>query len=243
MFSDDNAFEDNVFENGAAGSALMYSKRITFRRNQFLRNRGFASVGLLFKTCDEVVAEGNLLADNARGVFFEDSYRNVFRGNVVASSDTAIVLYAGSGGNRITGNSFVGNLTPLTLVGRRTDTVFDGNYWSENREPDLDGDGRTDRPYRLGNVFDHFRGNLLAADLFAQSFAAGAIGVAEETFPVLRQQMAMDNSPLARPPHLPDVPRARPEARTAHGPAVAASTVTFLLGTALLVLGRRLPAA
>lgn len=243
MFSDDNVFTDNVFENGAAGAALMYSKRITFRRNQFLRNRGFASVGLLFKTCDDVVAEGNLLADNARGLFFEDSYRNVFRGNVVASSDTAIVLYAGSGGNRITGNSFVGNLTPLTLVGRKTDTVFDGNYWSENREPDLDGDGRTDRPYRLGNVFDHFRGNLLAADLFAQSFAAGAIGVAEETFPVLRQQMAMDDSPLARPPHLPDVPRANRSARAAHLPAVAASSVTFLLGTALLVLGRRLPAA
>lgn len=243
MFSDDNVFEDNVFENGAAGSALMYSKRITFRRNQFLRNRGFASVGLLFKTCDDVVAEGNLLADNARGVFFEDSYRNVFRGNVVASSDTAIVLFAGCGKNRITGNIFVGNLTPLTLVGKTTDTVFDGNYWSENREPDLDGDGRSDRPYRLGNVFDHFRGNLLAADLFAQSFAAGAIGVAEETFPVLRQQMAMDSSPLARPPALPDVPRAKPAARTAHVPAVAASSLTFLLGTALLVLGRRLPAA
>lgn len=243
MFSDDNVFTDNVFENGAAGAALMYSKRITFRRNQFLRNRGFASVGLLFKTCDDVVAEGNLLADNARGLFFEDSYRNVVRGNVIASSDTAIVLYAGSGGNRITGNSFVGNLTPLTLVGRTTDTVFDGNYWSENREPDLDGDGRTDRPYRLGNVFDHFRGNLLAADLFAQSFAAGAIGVAEETFPVLRLQTSLDNSPLARPPHLPDVPRVRPAARGAHLPAVAASSVTFLLGTALLVLGRRLPAA
>ncbi len=243
MFSDDNVFEDNVFENGAAGSALMYSKRITFRRNQFLRNRGFASVGLLFKTCDEVVAEGNLLADNARGVFFEDSYRNVFRGNIVAASDTAIVLYAGCGGNRITGNSFVGNLTPLTLVGKITDTVFDGNYWSENREPDLDGDGRSDRPYRLGNVFDHFRGNLLAADLFAQSFAASAIGVAEESFPVLRQPTAMDNSPLARPPSLPDVPRPKPVARAAHVPAVAASSFAFLFGTALLVLGRRLPAS
>ncbi len=243
MFSDDNVFEDNVFENGAAGSALMYSRRITFRRNQFLHNRGFASVGLLFKTCDDVVAEGNLLADNARGVFFEDSYRNVFRANIVASSDTAIVLFAGCGKNRITGNSFVGNLTPLTLVGRQTDTVFDGNYWSENREPDLDGDGRSDRPYRLGNVFDHFRGNLLAADLFAQSFAAGAIGVAEESFPVLRQEMSMDNAPLARPPDLPDVPRPKPVARSAHLPAVAASFATFLIGSALLVLGRRLPAA
>ena len=55
--------------------------------------------------------------------------------------------------------------------------------------------------------------------------------------------MSMDNAPLARPPDLPDVPRAKPPARTAHLPAVAASSVTFLLGTALLVLGRRLPAA
>src|SRR5262249_12769150 len=36
MFSDDNVFEDNRFENGAAGTALMYSRRITFRRNAFL---------------------------------------------------------------------------------------------------------------------------------------------------------------------------------------------------------------
>src|SRR5262249_25587616 len=27
MFSDDNVFEDNLFENGAAGTALMYSRR------------------------------------------------------------------------------------------------------------------------------------------------------------------------------------------------------------------------
>ena len=76
MFSDDNVFEDNMFENGAAGAALMYSKRIDFRRNRFLRNRGFASVGLLLKACDDVVAEDNLIADNARGIFLEGSYRN-----------------------------------------------------------------------------------------------------------------------------------------------------------------------
>ena len=59
------------FETGAAGAALMYSKRLTFRRNRFVRNRGFASVGLLLKACDDVVAEDNLIADNARGIFLE----------------------------------------------------------------------------------------------------------------------------------------------------------------------------
>ncbi|HVQ31486.1 MAG TPA: nitrous oxide reductase family maturation protein NosD, partial [Vicinamibacteria bacterium] len=118
MFSDDNVFEDNLFENGAAGAALMYSRRIVFRRNLFLRNRGFASVGLLFKACDDVLAEDNLVADNARGIFLEGSYRNVFRRNVVAASDVAIVLYDSCAGNRFEGNSFVANLSPLQLVGR-----------------------------------------------------------------------------------------------------------------------------
>ena len=131
MFSDDNLFEDNVFERSAAGAALMYSTRLTFRRNSFLHNRGFASVGLLLQTCSRVVAEDNLIADNARGVFVEGSIENVFRRNRIALADVALVIYGSSRANRFEGNAFVGNLSPLQLVGRRTDTVFDGNYWSD----------------------------------------------------------------------------------------------------------------
>ncbi|HEX4954693.1 MAG TPA: nitrous oxide reductase family maturation protein NosD [Thermoanaerobaculia bacterium] len=238
MFSDDNLFEDNRFENGAAGTALMYSKRIVFRRNQLVRNRGFASVGLLLKACDEVVAEDNLIADNARGLFLEGSYRNVFRGNVVASSDTAIVLYDSCGENRFEGNTFVANLSPLTLVGRRTDTVFAGNYWSDHLEPDLDGDGISDRPYRLSNVFDHFRGNLTAADLMAQGPGARALAAAEQVFPVLDPIPVEDRTPLARPP----ASRA-PRAAAAEGRAdlggLAGSLALLGGGLMLFVRGRR----
>jgi len=200
MFSDDNVFEDNLFANGAAGAALMYSKRITFRGNRFVRNRGFASVGLLLKACDDVIAEDNLVADNARGIFLEGSYRNHFRRNIIAESDTAIVLYDSAAQNVFAGNSFVANLTPLSLVGRRTDTIFEGNYWSDHGEPDLDGDGYADRPYRLSSVFDHLRSNLNAADLFTQGIAARALGAAERTFPVLEPIPVEDARPLVRPP-------------------------------------------
>ena len=61
------------------------------------------------------------------------------------------------------------------------------NYYSENREPDLDSDGLSDRPYRLWSVFDHLRGNLTAADLLAQGLGARALSVAEEAFPVIRR--------------------------------------------------------
>jgi nitrous oxidase accessory protein len=229
MFSDDNVFEDNTFANGAAGTAIMYSKRIVFRRNRFVRNRGFASVGLLFQTCDDVLAEDNLVADNARGVFLEGSHRVTLKNNVIAGSDVAVVLYDPDGGHRFEGNSFVGNRSPLELVARRTDTSFRGNYWSSNEEPDLDGDGASDRPYVLGSVFDHFRGNLTAADLLADSFAATAIGAAERAFPVLRAVPVEDARPLARPPALPRVPSA---ASRTGGASPLGLTASFLLAAA-----------
>ena len=239
MFSDDNVFEDNTFENGAAGTAIMYSKRIVFRRNRFLRNRGFASVGLLFQTCDDVLAEDNLVADNARGVFIEGSHRITVRGNAIVGSDVAVVLYDPSGGHRFEGNSFVGNRSPLDLVARHTDTVFRGNYWSGKDEPDLDGDGRSDRPYVLSSVFDHFRGNLTAADLLSDSFAAAAIGAAERAFPVLRTVPVEDAAPLARPPLLSRVPAADPRGGTASPWGLAASLAVGLSGAALMRMGSR----
>jgi nitrous oxidase accessory protein len=238
MFSDDNVFEDNTFENGAAGTAIMYSERIVFRRNRFLRNRGFASVGLLFQTCEDVLAEDNLIADNARGVFIEGSHRITLRRNVIAGSDVAVVLYDPAGGHRFEGNSFVGNRSPLELVARHTDTVFAGNYWSTSVEPDLDGDGRADRPYRVTSVFDHFRGNLTAADLLSDSFAAAAIGAAESAFPVLRLVPVEDAAPLARPPQLPDVPVATARGTGPNPLGIAVSVLLAGLGAAVLGRGR-----
>ncbi len=239
MFSDDNVFEGNTFERSDAGAVLMYSRRIAFRRNRFLHNRGFASVGLLFKACDDTVAEENLVADNARGIFLEGSYRNAFRRNVVAESDAAIVLYDSCGGTVFEGNAFVGNLTPLDLVGKRTDARFDGNYWSGNDEPDLDGDSRSDRPYVLGSLFDHLRGNLSAADLLSQSVAARALGAAERSFPVLARVRAEDRAPLARAPDLPGVPRADAPPGGAHAAGIAGSLAAVLLAFAILAAGRR----
>jgi nitrous oxidase accessory protein len=239
MFSDDNVFEDNSFETGAAGTALMYSKRLVFRRNRFVRNRGFASVGLLLKSCDDVIAEDNLIADNARGVFLEGSYRNQFRRNVIAMSDTALVIYDSSGENVFESNSFVGNLTPLSLSGRRTDTRFARNYWSEHLEPDLDGDGLADRPFRLSNVFDHVRGNLTAADLFAHGVAVAALGAAERTFPVLDPVPVVDEEPLAHPPDLPLVPSQIVAFGPRSGSAWLPPWLLLGAGTAGLAFGRR----
>lgn len=236
MFSDDNLFEDNVFERGAAGAAIMYSERIIFRRNQFLHNRGFASVGLLLQQCDDVLAEDNLIVDNARGVFLEGTHRNVLRRNIVALSDIAIVAFDSAKESRFEENAFVGNMTPLSLVGRRTDTQFVSNYWSTNSQPDLDGDGHSDLPYRLVSVFDHMRGNLTAADLYVDGFAGSALALAEIAFPVLEPARVAEERPLARPPALPAVPR--PDARGSTRDPLMTLTALVTLGAGLTVLVR-----
>jgi nitrous oxidase accessory protein len=239
MYSDDNTFEDNLFERSAAGAALMYSERITFRRNRFLHNRGFASVGLLMQGCADVVAEDNLIFDNARGIFLEATSRDVFRRNIVAKSDVAVVLYDSVERNRFEGNAFIGNLSPLLLVGRRTDTVFDGNYWSEHREPDLDGDGVRDRAFRLSNVFDHLRGNLTAADLMAGGAGAAVLAAAEDVFPVLEPVSVTDGRPLVGMPVLRDVPAPPPASRSRAARGIAAALICFSSGAALFWAGRR----
>ena len=238
MFSDDNVFEDNVFENGAAGSAIMYSERIVFRRNQFVHNRGFASVGLLLQQCDDVLAESNLIADNARGIFLEGTQRVTFRGNIVAKSDAAIVAFDSSSATRFEGNSFVGNMTPLLLVGKRLDAAFVANYWSGHAGPDLDGDGRTERPYRLTSVFDHLRGNLTAADLYVDGFAGTALSLAETAFPVLDPVKVVEAAPLASPPSLPDVPRGRPGGSQRNYGGLGASACVLVLGLWVLRASR-----
>lgn len=229
MFSDDNRFEDNVFERGAAGAALMYSRRLEFRRNRFVHNRGFASVGLLLQVCDDVVAEDNLIADNARGVFMDGTRRTVFRRNLIAASDTGLVLYDSVRDSRFEGNAFIGNFSPLQLVGRRTDSILDGNYWSDSRGTDLDGDGVQDRPYRVSNVFDHLRGNLTAADLFAQGLGAAVLARAEDAFPVLDPVPVVDAHPLARPPVLSNVPRPPSRETSGKGAAVASGVVAAMV--------------
>ena len=153
-------------------------------------------------------------------------------------SDMALVIYDSSGGNLFEGNVFIGNLTPLSLSGKRTDTRFDGNYWSDHGDPDLDDDGISDRPYRLSNVFDHVRGNLTAADLFSRSIAAVALGAAEQSFPVLDPIPVVDAHPLARPPVLAAVPA------EAAGPARSVADMVppfalLLFGGGLLATGGR----
>ena len=202
MFSDKNIFEDNYFANNVAGAAIMYSNNIEFRRNAFVHNRGFSSFGILFQECNELIAENNFIIDNATGIFMEALRKTRFSGNVIAQNDVALQMFSNADENVFTQNNFVGNVTTLQLVGKRTTTKWSedghGNFWSGYDGYDLNEDGRGDVPQRVQDVFEYIQGNYPRLQIYLNSPAAKALAVAERTFPVLRGSQEVDSAPLMR---------------------------------------------
>jgi nitrous oxidase accessory protein len=230
MYSNDNIFEDNIFENNIAGAAIMYSRRIQFRRNAFLHNRGFSSFGILFQDSQDCIAEQNLIADNVIGIFMESLRHSRFERNLITANDTAIEAFASAEQNDFSRNNFVSNLSPIRVIGRSSNTNWErngiGNYWSEYRGYDLDGDGVGDVPFRVQNLFEHLESNRPRMRIYFFSPAAQALAAAEEGFPILALSREFDPHPLMHPVDIgikiPETQTARLSARLSLSMAPAA---------------------
>lgn len=209
MYADSNVFLRNSFHHNVAGAAVMYSRDIKMRGNVFSHNRGFASFGILFQDCHNLLADSNIVADNQVGMFLEASTGNLFRRNVIALNDVAFEMFQNSTDNTFTENNFLDNLSPLTLVGKQTGSNWSdgarGNYWSSYDGYDLDGDGLGDLPMKIQNVFQYLEGRNPNARLYLYSPASQALAAAGKAFPVIQINEETDLHPLMRPMNLTSV--------------------------------------
>lgn len=203
MYADSNVFLQNKFQHNVAGAAIMYSRGIRMRHNVFAHNRGFSSFGILFQDCHGAVADSNVIVDNAVGMFFEASTGNQFRRNLVAQNDVALQMYQNSVQNVFSENNFIDNLSPLSLVGKRTETQWShngrGNYWSAYEGYDVDYDGIGDVPMKIQNVFDYLEGRSPNLRLYLYSPASQALAAATKAFPIIAINKEADEYPLMRP--------------------------------------------
>ena len=210
MYSNHNVFEDNLFEHNVAGAALMYSTDIRFLRNVFARCRGFRSYGILYQSMEETLAEHNLILDNSRGVFINNSSSSTLRHNQIVANDLAVQLNGDGIGNVMTANNFIHNLSDLLLdvgsVGIDWTDAEGGNYWSSHAGFDLDGDGIGDRPYTIQNVFQVLENDYPEVRFYLFSLAAQILEVAERAVPILALGRARDEAPRIRPLVLERVP-------------------------------------
>jgi nitrous oxidase accessory protein len=210
MYADSNSFLLNHFHDNVAGAAIMYSRGIQMRHNVFSKNRGFSSFGILFQDCHFMVADSNVIVDNGVGMFFEATTDNLFRHNIIARNDVALQMFQNSTSNTFTENNFIDNLSPLSIVGKRTGTTWSvsgrGNFWSSYDGYDLDLDGIGDVPMKIQNVFQYLEGQNANLRLYLYSPASQALATAASAFPVIDVTSEADPHPMLQPIPLGTIP-------------------------------------
>jgi nitrous oxidase accessory protein len=221
MYSHNNILEENVLEQNSVGVFLMYSRNLILRRNVLARNRGPSGYGIGVKDMQGMIVEDNLMVGNRVGVYIDNPpvylpEYDRFTRNVFASNDVGMVFQPSVQRVAVFENSFIENLQQVALAGggelRRNEFTHNGrgNFWSDYRGYDLDGDGIGDMPYQAESLWDNLMDREPGLRLFLFSPAQQAVELASQAFPVVRPRPLMtDNAPLMRPVRA-DIPAADP---------------------------------
>ncbi|TCZ56014.1 nitrous oxide reductase family maturation protein NosD [Roseicella aquatilis] len=234
MYTNDSEVSGNVSIGNHVGYAIMYSARLTIRGNL---SDGDRDHGLMFNYANGSTITGNWVighataarreaedvdrehaipgggaddtgASPAKCVFVYNANRNRFTGNRFEGCGIGIHFTAGSEGNTITGNAFIGNRTQVKYVGtRHLDWSRDGrgNYWSDNAAFDLDRDGIADAAYRPNDLVDRVLWTAPRAKLLLNSPAVQVLRWAQSQFPAILPGGVVDSRPLVVPPPPPVV--------------------------------------
>ncbi|MDP3704176.1 MAG: nitrous oxide reductase family maturation protein NosD [Candidatus Omnitrophota bacterium] len=201
MYCNDAAVEANTLTDNSVGIYLMYSTRLRLLGNRMVRNRGPSGYGLGLKDMEETTVTDNLLAENRVGVFLEHA-SGVWSGNVIAANDVGLQVFPTAQANVLTGNSLIDNGEQVIVQGSgdASRNRWRGNYWSDYRGFDADGDGQGDVPYRAERLFERLIDRYPAFRLFAGSPAAQAIDLAARTFPLFAPRpLLVDDAPRMQP--------------------------------------------
>ena len=204
MYADKGTVTGNNSAGNHVGYALMYSARLTVEGN---RSDGDRDHGLLLNYANGARIEGNaVVRGGEKCVFIYNSNKNDFRGNWFEGCQIGIHSTAGSEGNAIAGNAFIGNRTQVKYVGTRYQewsAAGRGNYWSDNPAFDLNGDGTADQPYRPNDLVDHLVWIYPLAKLLLNSPAVQTVRFAQARFPALLPGGVVDSVPLMARPSVP----------------------------------------
>jgi nitrous oxidase accessory protein len=233
MYTDDSEVSDNLSIGNHVGYAIMFSKRLVIRGNisEHDRDRGFlfnyanyaeidgnrvtgGPLGAVGDVAEESPDdERDMMPETKRQqvlwngpekcVFIYNTNHNKFRNNWFEGCQIGVHFTAGSEGNEITGNAFIGNRSQVKYVGTRDldwSRSGRGNYWSDNPAFDLNGDGIADTAYRPNDLVDRVLWTSPSAKVLINSPAVQVLRWAQAQFPALLPGGVIDSHPLMSPP-------------------------------------------
>lgn len=196
MFSDNNRYIKNTFEDNGAGVAVMFSRNIKMLNNNFRFNWGAASYGLLLKEIYDSEIENNEFYQNTIGIYAESVTRCTLKKNTFTRNGWAIRMSGSSMENVITRNNFLSNTFDISTNAKRNSNTYIENYWSSYSGYDLDRNGYGDVPYRPVKLFSYIVGEVDASVLLLRSFFIDMLDYAEKVIPSLTPADLIDERPL-----------------------------------------------
>lgn len=200
MYANGIEVTDNVSQGNDMGFAFMYSARLTVERNL---SDGDANHGFFMNFANKAGLRQNEVRDGGeKCLFVYNSNHNLFEANRFAGCVIGVHFTAGSQGNTLTGNAFIGNRTQVKYVGTRWLDWSDGgrgNHWSDHAGFDVNGDGLADSPYRPNDSIDRLVWSQPAARLLMGTPAVQLIRWSQSRFPGLLPGGVIDSYPLVSP--------------------------------------------
>jgi len=198
MFSNNNEYRNNTFENNGAGVAVMFSKYIKMYNNKFLLNWGTASYGLLLKEIYDAEIKNNIFEQNTIGINVEGSTRINYTNNTFVRNGWAIKVRGACYQNIFKNNNFLYNAFDLSYNSKINSNLFKNNYWSEYTGYDLDKNGIGDIPYRPVKLFSYVVNQTPETLVLLRSLFVDIINFSEKVSPIFTPDNLVDNNPLMK---------------------------------------------
>ncbi len=218
MYSYHNKILNNYAYNTRAGYAMMNSRHLEIRgnRTEGSQDYGFLINYITYSTfADNVIQrvwtpeDKKVLGRDGKGLFIYNSGYNTIRNNHIEHTEIGIHLTAGSEGIKISGNTFINNQIQVKYVSNKLqewsqeiDGIPEGNYWSNYRGWDMDGDGKGDVPFEPNDGIDKLFWKYPEAKFLMDSPAVLLLRWVQEQFPVLKAPGVKDSNPLMKPKHI-----------------------------------------
>jgi nitrous oxidase accessory protein len=199
MFSDSCTYENNNFIGNSAGVAVMYTRTVEMRHNEFKDSWGGAAYGLLLKDIKDCFIFENRFERNSIAIHIDGSDRVRIEKNVLIDNGWAIKIMANCQENEIVDNDFINNSFQVATNSRNSKSELNGNYWSTYQGYDLDRDGYGDVSYRPVSLYSLLVESNPPTLVLLRSLTIEALDLAERIIPTLTPQTLVDSKPRMRP--------------------------------------------
>jgi nitrous oxidase accessory protein len=199
MFSHNDAYISNIFQNNSAGVSVMFTHGVKMFNNVFEDNWGDGCYGIFLKEITDSYILGNKFLRNTTAISMEGANRVLVEKNEYINNGWALKIQASCMDDTLTHNNFIGNSFDIATNGTLVLNDFNHNYWDKYEGYDLNKDNIGDVPYHPVSMFSMIVAENPTAMILFRSVMASLFDKIEKIIPSLTPANLVDNYPFMKP--------------------------------------------